>query len=377
MFAFSSCAVTNPKLKTDVIGFSEDATISYNLDRKNPIKPWRKQDAPYNLLTGDRGQMETFVYQLPQGKNTAGFYALDLALDRVKYVRKKRDIMGWDLGSKYFIITLTDGLDNASIQTAKNRHQGNYKTTEDYVAKIQKKMAKVTKNPFINLGKPCDFTAYCLAYKGKDLREVQHNNNMSDADFEAYIKKQLSGFTGASEGLEKPDVIFGSDFSQMFEDFVNQFQEASFEFLVPKSYINKRIKMTLWDSKHNKIVIEGDYQKGALGKYAFTNLSYSNGVTCEEEQGSTLKSQNKDRKDISSRFSINAIKYNGKPFRVAYCMQEYYDGGLLMKNSEYDGMSDLTKNAYIIVVLDGSESFRNEAKEAKNMIFKIIDEITK
>ncbi len=171
----TSCTTTSPKLKADVIGFSDDVKTSYNLNTDALLKAMRKQDNPYDLLRGDKRKMQSFIIGLTDGNNTASYYALDLALDRINYVRKKKDIMGKDPNSKYYIITLTDGLDNVSTTAAKNNNQGSYSTPDEYISKLQEKMQSISEK--------CDFTAYCIAYKGDDLKNTQLQNNKTDDEF--------------------------------------------------------------------------------------------------------------------------------------------------------------------------------------------------
>ncbi len=309
---------------------------------------------------------EGTIFQIKPGKETAGIYALDLALDQVDYVRKKKDIMGKDPNSKYYIITLTDGLDNVSNIVAKNNKQGNYDSVEDYIAKMQEKMQKTA-------GK-CDLTSYCLAYIGEDLKKTQVQNNQTDESFRNYLKKSLEVFTGASNGNKRPEVILGDDFDKILEDFTNQFKAASFDFYIPKGYNNKKIRLILEDKHSNKITVEGDFTK----KYQLTNLKFSEGVTCDQTAGSSLEPTNKgNKKEIRSTFSLENLRYNDKPFSVWKCTQDHLSNGLWINNSEYNMKTGMHKNAYIIILLDSSQSFGSQSNNARSMIMNIINEITK
>ena len=137
LLAFFSCAtVRKNSLMGDVIGFSDDVQISFQKESKS-----KKQLLPYNLLTlTGKIDMDKFIRNIPDGQNTVGYYALDIALDRVKYVRNK--VMHKDPETKYYIILLTDGLDNGSTVAAANHHKGNYKDIDGYVKKLNKKFSK-------------------------------------------------------------------------------------------------------------------------------------------------------------------------------------------------------------------------------------------
>lgn len=94
------------------------------------------------------GTNETFVLQkelrgIQQEDNTAGIYAMDKGLDRIKYVQRR--IFKKDPNTKYYMIFMTDGLDNISVQVAKNEKGVNYKTPEKYKEKLRKKIVKITR----------------------------------------------------------------------------------------------------------------------------------------------------------------------------------------------------------------------------------------
>ena len=121
IIALNSCVtIRENRLMGDVIGFSDDVQTSFK-----KINNTMYTD-PYNLLSSNgRSNMDAFIRNIPDGQNTVGYYALDIALDRVKYVRNK--IMHKDPETKYYIILLTDGLDNGSVVAAQNHHKGIYK----------------------------------------------------------------------------------------------------------------------------------------------------------------------------------------------------------------------------------------------------------
>ncbi len=398
----SSCATTSPKLKADVIGFSDGAITSYNLNTKRIIKPCRKQDSPYNLpiepqtsQTTIKGKkksqktedpevtkMKTFVQDLPASQNTAGYYALDLALDRIKYVRKHKDIMNKDPFSKYYIITLTDGLDNISTQVARNNKQRLYTTNDKYVKRLNRRMKKATKSPFINWGRPNDFIAYCLAYTGTDLSDLRARMNDS-IEFQNFIQEQMDVFTGAGGNMKEPPVMQSDNLGTLFAQLEEELKDASFEFQVPKSYANKRIRMTLVGEKNDTIFLEGKYKRGLFGNCKLVDITMiANGrVTYAGDEYKKLHAQN-ERKDPTSIFCLNSLKYQkdgtigGGNFKVVSSSQEYKDRTLWIPNVEYRHVANVVPNAYFMFLIDSSESFKDEFQDAKDLVEGLIDSIT-
>ncbi|MDR0393494.1 MAG: hypothetical protein LBH52_04710 [Puniceicoccales bacterium] len=313
--------------------------------------------------------MEIFVRRLPPGRNTASYYAMDLGLDRVKWAKKKRSVMGKDPGSKFYVIMLTDGLDNVSTKVASNHRQGKYASGEDYAKALQTKMSKIMGNS------PNSFQSYPLLFFSDDLRKIQQQSNLSEKDFETYLDKKLAVFAGAQNAV-RPKVIMGSDFLEIIEEFVNQFLTASFDFYIPKDYAGKRVRMTLLSDNDDEAYFEGDFVKKG-NAYTFENIQYSKGLSGETRAGNTLKMKNpKDKKNILSLFSINSLNLNGTPYKVHKAGQQIQDSGIWAVNSEYNAQSGTMKNAYIMVILDGSDSFKNAYTDAQETILEIVDFIT-
>ena len=120
MLGFSSCTITHEVLLVDVISFSDSENASYTY-KKGKMKNLFKQSDPYELyspvaqnadsktmfkhrgqLEGNKKKMQEFIDYTRMGNNTAGIYAMDLALDRVKYIKKHN--LKRDPNSKYYII---------------------------------------------------------------------------------------------------------------------------------------------------------------------------------------------------------------------------------------------------------------------------------
>jgi hypothetical protein len=356
----SSCSpMLGEKLKADAIGFNNDATKSY-----------KSSSQPYNLLDARQKEaMKTFVRRLPQGQNTAAYYAMDLGLDRVKWAKKTRKIMGKDPNSKFYVIMLTDGLDNVSTQVARNHGQGKYASGDDYAKTLQKKMATIMGSS------PNSFQSFPLLYIGDDLKQIQTQNNLSDNDFKKFLESKLNVFAG-SQNAAPTKVIMGTDFAKIREDFVNQFLTASFDFVVPKDYAGKKIRMTLESEKGEEAYLEGDFVKKG-NTYTFENIQYSPGLSSETKAGAIIKMKNpKDKKNLLTLFSINNLNYKGNPYKVYDVGQQVSDSGIWAVNSEYNAQSGTMKNAYIMIILDGSESFKAVYVDAQETILEIVNFIT-
>ena len=144
----ASCATTHEILLGDVISFGDDAITSYKC-RKGKTKNNYKQGEPYILYTPSKGtdfserfKMQSRINNTRMENNTAGIYAMDIALDRVKYIRKHQ--LKGDHNAKYYVIYMTDGLDNISVQVASNNKQGKYKNPDKYKKKMEKKIKKIS-----------------------------------------------------------------------------------------------------------------------------------------------------------------------------------------------------------------------------------------
>jgi hypothetical protein len=369
---FFSCAtVRENRLMGDVIGFSDDVQTSFSKVNNS------MQTEPYNLLMASgRYDMDKFIRNIPDGQNTVGYYALDIALDRVKYVRNK--IMHKDPETKYYIILLTDGLDNGSTVAAQNHHKGTYKDIDSYIKKLDKKksliMGPKNKQDYLQI--------YPILFTAGDLEKMRTSNNMDDATFNKYVMSMMEGYRGASEGVEKPKPIYGDNLDDLVKAFEEQFAIQGFEFLVPKGYLNKRIRMTMEDLSGNKVSIEGTFAKQGIN-YVFKDIKFSEGLISESvPTGGMIKSKNQSEKgSLLSVFMIDNLKLNGKPFKINTDIntieQQFMDYGFFVTNSEYQSQAESRKNAYVIMVIDGSKSFKENSKIAKEKAIEMRKIVTK
>lgn len=376
-WVFSSCAtVRENRLMGDVIGFSDDIQTSFKYE-PGFFKNWKPQSNPYNLLkTQGQKDMDQFIRAIPDGQNTVGYYALDMALDRIKYVRKK--VMHRDPETKYYIVLLTDGLDNGSTVVARNNRQGYYKNIEKYIAKLNKKKSRV-----MGWKKKQDyFQIYPILFTKGDLEKMKGSNHMDDVTFQNYVMKMMEGYRGSSKGITKPDPIYGSDLNELVREFQEQFSIQGFEFLVPKGYLNKRIIMSMEDLSGNKASIEGTFAKQGFS-FVFKDIKYSDGLISESvPSGSTIKAKNPlEKGSILSVFMIDNLKLNGKPFKIntdiTTIEQQYQDFGYFVTNSEYQSQAESRKNAYVLMIIDGSKSFEENSALAKEKAIEMRKIVTK
>ncbi len=375
--AFNSCAtVRENRLMGDVIGFSDDVQTSFDY-QPGFFKNFMPQSNPYDLLNpSERNEMDKFIRSIPDGQNTVGYYALDMALDRIKYVRKK--VMHKDPETKYYIVLLTDGLDNGSTVVAQNNHQGHYKDINSYISKLNKKKSKVMGRK----QKQDHFQIYPILFTAGDLEKMRRSNNMDNVTFNNYVMNMMEGYRGSSKGVEKPAPIYGDNLDKLVKEFEEQFSIQGFEFLIPKGYLNKRIRMTIEDLTGNKASIEGTFAKQGY-KFVFKDIAFSDGLISESvSTGGVIKSKNQSEKgSILSVFMIDNLKLNGKPFKINTDIntieQEYQDFGYFVTNSEYQSQADSRKNAYVLMIIDGSKSFEENSALAKEKAIEMRRIVTK
>ncbi|MBO7234693.1 MAG: hypothetical protein J6V13_06870 [Paludibacteraceae bacterium] len=400
----SSCATTHEIMLADFISFSDDAETSYNRkSRYNQGKPYilyegetknKKGDV---IATGkgmDRGQISKMTGKLKsvarlEGENTAGYYALDLGLERVKYVRKK--ILKKDKLTKFYIIYITDGLDNISVQTAKNNKRGSYKTLDAYIKKLNKRKSRL-----MGSGKDQQcFQIYPLGLIGEDMKRIGEDNTMSKEELTKWMSEYMEGFRGSSKGWETPEVTLADSWDTLQKEFIEKFTSSRYQFYIPKGYLNKRVRMTLTDEEEgNQTFVEGTYKKKG-GKYILADVELKenlvsntakNGPEYEFEEIKAFNNANK--KDKMSWFAIENLSRDGKPYKVylgngdrrdpkapRQQFQEVNDKDINKKhsnnaagerwifNSEYDGKAHAGVNTYVLFIADVSKSIGEVGEE--------------
>ena len=410
ILVLESCATKHKIMLADVITFSDDAQASYLTSNKaQQLPPYviYQEDEVDNISEDNYKVDGAFAlkkqlmnFKKMQGKNTAGYYAMDLGLDRVKYVKNK--ILKGDKQSKFYIIYITDGLDNISVQTAKNHNKGNYISLAQYIEKQNQKKKKL-----MGGGKEQQlFQIYPMVFLGDDLKQIQKANNMTDAQFKEWMLKNMEGFTGASQGWNAPRPMLSENWDSLAFELKDKFTAASYEFYIPKGYLNKRIRMTLHDdySPSHRTYIEGVFTKKG-NKYMLKNVELKNGLFSNlDKEGNKnggrltnfskiLSFNNDDAKATESWFRIENLSFeydknkekSSKNYKVYtgsekdfVPKQEYEDGGFWLYNSEYDGSAFATVNTYILFVADVSSSLGEEGpKKESDLLVGFFDEITK
>lgn len=401
---FASCATTSHQvLLGDVISFGDDARTSYSSQKNGK----GKQYAPYVLYSpGDyitklenakqEQDMRDFIDDTEMESNTAGIFAMDLALDRIKYVQKHQ--LKRDPSAKYYIIYMTDGLDNISVQVAKNNGRGNFKTPEKYKKKMAKKIAKISG---WKKKHPNQFDIYPVVFTGSDLGQVKEDNKMSTPQFKDFINRNMGWLRGSSRGLESaPDIIEAENFGEVLNKFKNEFNASGFEFYVPKGYSGKRIRMVFTGEvgQTGKIVkteLIGDFiNKG--NKYFLKNIEMRNGLSSgikfkNGKKIDKLTATNyKNKKDELAIFRLEKPEYNNHPYYIINhpdLIEQFVEQSIgpsdrksrkqvekkriiWVKNSEYFSQSSGSIDTYFILVFDASKSLKGEgfADERKTAI---------
>lgn len=368
---FSCASYKESVVLGDVIGFSDDIQQSYK---------GRKHRAPYDISDNQgKEEMDQFILNIPDGQNTVGYYALDVALDRIKYIRKH--VTDKDPEIKYYLLLLTDGLDNGSTAAAAQHHHGKYKDTEQYIKKLNKKKTKVTGKDF--------FKIYPILFTGGDLQEAKKQNNMTDEEFDAFTKNIMEGYRGSSRGITKPEVKVGDD----LDDLVKQLEEelstiSEFEFHVPRGYVNKMVRMNIEDANGTKVSIEGKFTKRGR-KYFFKNIQAPEGLVyysvdkkvLQDKNPEKIKAKKSGNKGLLSVFTIGDLSYNGKRLILddssnSKVEQQVEDFGYYTTNSEYNSQAESRFKTYVIMVIDGSKSFEQNSELAKQKAIEMRDVIT-
>jgi hypothetical protein len=369
---FASCASTyRQKMYADVIGFNDDVITNTrgSLER------------PYNLDdSGEAKELGAAIWALSSGSNTAAFYALDVALDRIVEVQKNKELMEGDPSTKYYIVFFTDGLDNVSLELARRNRRGDYPNTAEYGAALQERMSQILKKySLFGLIKSPNMTnsfqSYVLLYKGEDIERSGYTEEELDA--------RLQPFTGA-QNEQRPVVIQGSDLEKLLEDFKNAFVVSSFSFIIPKGYTGERIRMRLNpEDDPNPVYFEADFKRQKRTRFFFFQEDYYTLENIQTSDGFTLQmpadgiipmdAEFYNAEENTVPFIINGLKNSDRLYRVDKLLvtQWHYDGGWRI-NSEYKPDSGSKKNAYVLLVMDTSTSFATQIDAAKETAEAII-----
>lgn len=398
----SSCSYHNV-LIGDAITFSDEAQTSYKYEKdalgltnsqSEPIviygstqKYSKERDAAASKATlNEQGyyKLKSKISDIPQGENTAGLYALDLGLDRIKYVRNK--VLKKDRNTKFYIVYLTDGLDNISLQVAQNNKQTLARNINSYKNQIEKKKKNVM--GMLRKEQQC-FQIFPMAFIGKDLQEIQKENKLSDLEFEKYLRNELEVFRGSSKGWEKPEVLLAKEWQDLEEKFQNIFASSSYGFYIPKGYIGNEIRMTLKSDDNDSIIISGLYKKNFFGKHFLENVSIKgfdeNGnekdiyVSYDKENTKQIEkiiaTNYRDKKSTISWFSIPNIVKDEQNLKIESAKQHYKNGSIWSYNSEYNSNAKALANTYVLFIADGSKSLGEQRSGEEEMLISLLETI--
>ena len=354
----NSCVVCKNQIKGDVIGFSDDVHPA-TFEKKRCIIPYFAiKGAPVDLKT-DKSTMQEKISNLKSGTNTAAYKALDLGLTRVKDVKRK--YMGRRCpNSKYYLLFFTDGKDNISA------------TTEKSYAKYSKKIEKKMKRTMGIFNHKNAFQSWALLLEGDELQR--------DGYTPEQLNDMLFPFTGAQNSI-RPPVIQARDIETLQQKFIDEFTAQSYSFYIPQGYTGKRVKMILKDKSNNEVTFEGDFvKKGFLSpKYSLINIVTSENFTFEMKNNSISMASWTLKKSDKISFQINRLKKDEKRFipnlDKGYVTQQFMDKGAYRVNSEYRQDAIKMTDAYILSVIDCSESLGDDTQKAKDMMKKAIDVI--
>lgn len=370
----SSCATHQKFYKADIIGFGEDAQTSYT-HKKGMFKNWAAQSQPIDLLNDNRTFSRAINSVIPRGNNTTLYYATDLAIDRIKWVRRK--VAKYDRETRYYIFLLTDGLDNASMQVAKNNKQALVLSSDAYRKRIERRL----KNAIGSGKNHHGLTVYTMLRKGNDIRQMAIDNELSEEQMAEYLEKQFSCFRYASHG-EAPALIQENEFKDIEKVLDDKLINNNLDFRVAKDYRGKRIKLTITDQEGEESRLEGTL-KAFLGQYRLVNLK-ADGLTKDslrtpynKANGTRLKALPGNKRDNNVFFTLSGLRKaeTGRMLQPVSVKQAFYDGTIWQNNTEYEKTPYVRPNAYCIFLIDGSLSLTDEDVQAEKAVVKKIIKI--
>ena len=381
---FSACNITHEAVLGDAIRFSDDAVTSYT-HKDGVFKNLYDQSDPYMLCVGakknqdDIQKMKNFLRRNDSGKATAGYYALDLGIDRVRYVRKH--YFKHDHNTKYYIIYMTDGLDNTSVQVARNHQQLLFTTQEKAYAKHIQRKAKRAMGVFKM--RQNVFKIFPMMFIGDDMKENMKKRGLTSIeDIKKAAADDMQYYRGASKSTSAPEVLLGTNFKEIAKDFKEMIASSGFEFYVPVGYRGQQVRMNLVNEEGEEIQIERKLKKNWF-MWRLTDITYPSNVEIPDQRvlhrGKPLKklyaSNRHDHKATSAIFRMDDIKLNGKNYKVKSASQEH--GKYYETNSEYEALKRENSDAYVLLIMDVSGSLGDQKKNEQDAMVDILDIVIK
>jgi hypothetical protein len=232
------------------------------------------------------------------------------------------------------------------------------------------------------------FQSYVLLFQGQDI--------------ESYSEEELTNiinpFRAAQNAGDAPPLIMDSSMEGLREKFEDAFIIPSFSFQVPKDYVGQRVRMNLGQDDEGKPVwFEGTVQFQRRTKFLFCkedfytmeNITASPGFSFTENVKQTRIEMDKTAYDKNANtvpFIVNELKIldtenpsGSKSFHVErkYVTQWHDEGSgeAKFENTEYQKEGGGKKNAYILLIMDMSQSLGENAETARETAAWIVEYI--
>lgn len=371
---FSSCVTS--KVEAEVITFSKDVEKHYK---------------PYNLEKESK-TLEKIIINARDGVNeTAEYVAVEKGLKRTEKIAKRqrkaynlRKIFTKEKNpkTKYYMILLTDGLDNVSTEIARKRliNRKKYDSGDQFAADLNGKMDSLLNKKYLwglfqKENENNTFQSWPIMFYGTDIEESGYD--------EEDVRKILRPLAGA-QNTYVPEPIVDSSLENIKETFRKNFIVTSYTFQIPKGYLNKRIKMTFNPDTSLETTLEADFvrEKRFLKKerYLLKNIKTTGELSLDYSKDRKHKNDEVVISEVARRgvnsasFTIDNLRINiDEPYSVADAKQEFEDNNKFRVNSEFDPRAGQKQNAYIMFVLDTSRSLGAEAPNVKKTAYDIIN----
>lgn len=350
---FSSCtSVQDTKVFANVMTFSGDVNKMY-------MKNYDLNEG-YKVQSLWRGIENLTVLN----NETAEYYAMDIALDEIKnrVLRKK------DKETKYYLILLTDGLDNVSLEMARKDGRGLYDSLEAYADSLNKRMNTILSKSHLfglvqNENIYNTFQSWPIMFFGDDMKSSGYEKKEA-----MELLKPLAG----AQNTFIPNPIVEEETGKILELFKQQFVVTQYSFLIPKGYVEKRVKMSFYDKNGKNATMEADFKRIGKDKFGLSKIKTSENFFIDTKDSDIIISDESGDGENSAVFTIDNLRLNEKPYSIKSAKQEYYENGKFRTNSEFDDKAGMKKNAYILLVLDTSKSLGSQASNVKKLAQDII-----
>ena len=350
---FSSCtSMQDTKVFANVMTFSGDVNKLY-------MKNYDLNEG-YKVQSLWRGIENLTVLN----NETAEYYAMDIALDEIQNrVLKKKD-----KETKYYLILLTDGLDNVSLEMARKDGRGVYDSLEAYADSLNKRMNTILNKSYLfglvqNENIYNTFQSWPIMFFGDDMKSSGYEKKEA-----MELLKPLAG----AQNTFTPNPIVEEETGRILELFKQQFVVTQYSFLIPKGYVEKRVKMSFYDKNGKNATMEADFKRIGKDKFGLSKIKTSENFFIDTKDSDIIISDESGDGENSAVFTIDNLRLNEKPYSIKSAKQEYYENGKFRTNSEFDDKAGMKKNAYILLVLVTSKSLGSQASNVKKLAQDII-----